>query len=981
MSKPKSLNFRFLGEHDDLLESWAAQAEGYVFEDPNAAIIKLRMLAEALAKLATTQLGFPADGDDRFLDALRFLQRRGAYTREIGDAFHSVRKAGNRAVHHAEGDKSGALRALRLTRNIAVWYHRAFSTDSRFRPGKFVPPPPPEDATEELEAELDSLRETLASERQRADAAAEAALMAESNTDAAARAAWTELRVAIELAEQTESDLALERSRFEDKLRALEAEIAESPEDAAKSLEAARAAGADLELDEVDARLLIDNQLRGAGWEANTAVISATRGVKPEEGRNMAIAEWPTSVGPADYVLFVGLEPVAAVEVKRSVRDLGAALVEAEDYANGMLGPDSQPRRTPVPFAFATNGGAFVEGFTSESGIRMRGVSPPSSQRSLHAWPSPDDLMVRAGNRPDPINVALDLRPHVKEAVEAALSATREHRRALVHIASGAGKSWAALGCVAALLSEPLDGPVLLLGHFPGSTVGDAEENCGPYDHEGLAHLLATGRVHLRDLVEFVANSEGQSHSASCRFGAVVVDECHPAALSSGAWRALPPEDRTSLWRQAIERVDAVRIGITATPESHASDLFGEAVFSYCHNAAIADGYLVPHAPPLELSFAPARARALQLNSLGTLGEANLADASPEFRPLVEDLGTHILQPNAERALADEIVARIDPWSEARALVIAASPRHADAVAAAIVDAVAERYGDQSTLRPIAIHGEPTTRAKLVDRFVDGSARIAVIDEATEPELGLETIELLAFARPIRSETSYSLALGTAARPAPGKTSFEVLHAFPRPSSLPALAPALRSGIPAELQLNGESALIDAAEFSSSGRLRFGRDGGAKEHLKRFRRLVEKEAEGEVLAGLSSGKPTRGDLRLITLFMSRSGFTAASLRFAANRRDGVDVDMGVVHWASAELRQRKPEALRDALREALDEARSRKRYTPAQRERITLLANAARRDGILDAKTPEVRAAGGWQLLDRFLDGTLGGLADELCGR
>lgn len=976
MSKPKSLNFRFLGEHDEILESWAAQAEGYVFEDPNAAIIKLRMLAEALAKLATTQLGFPADGDDRFLDALRFLQRRGAYTREIGDAFHAVRKAGNRAVHHAEGDQRGALQALRLTRNIAVWYHRAFSTDSRYKPGKFVPPPPPEDATEELEAELESLRSALSAERERADAASEAALVAETNTDASARAAWTELRVAIELAEQTESELSQERARFEDKLRALEVQIAESPKEAANALASARAAGADLELDEVDARLLIDNQLRGAGWEANTAVLSATRGVAPEAGRNLAIAEWPTTAGPADYVLFVGLEPVGTVEVKRSVRDLGAALVEAEDYANGLVSPDGSERSTPVPFAFATNGGAYVEGFTSESGIRVRGVSPASSVRSLHAWPSPDDLRARVGSRPDPINVALDLRPHVREAVDAAVAAAREGRRALVHIASGAGKSWAALGCVAGLLSEPLDGPVLLLGHFPS-----VENGAGPYDSASLSHLLGTGRVFRRDLVEFVAASEAEAESSDCRFGAVVVDECHPAALSSGAWRALPPADRTALWRQAIERVDAVRIGITATPETHAADLFGPPVFSYCHNTAIADGYLVPHAPPLELSFSPARARPLQLDTLGTLGEANFSDASPEFRPLAEDIGTHILQPRAERALADEIVSRVDPWSEGRALVIAASPRHADAVAAAIVDAVAERYGDQSTLRPIAIHGDPVTRAKLAKRFVDGSARIAVTDEATEPELSLETIELLAFARPIRSETSYSLALGTAARPSAGKTSFEVLHAFPRPASLPDLAPALRTGVPAELQLGGDSALVDPAEFKATGRLRFGRDGGAKEHLKRFKQTLEAEAESEVFAGLSSGKPTRGDVRLITLYLSRTGFTAPSLRFAANRHDGVDVEMGVLHWAAAELTGRKPEAARDALRDALDEARSRKQYTPAQRERISLLADAARRDGILDGETPEVRAAGGWPLLDRFLDGTLGGLAAELCGR
>jgi type I restriction enzyme R subunit len=47
-----------------------------------------------------------------------------------------------------------------------------------------------------------------------------------------------------------------------------------------------------------------------------------SQGARPEKHRNLAIAEWPTSSGPADYVLFVGLTPVAAVEAKRANKDV-----------------------------------------------------------------------------------------------------------------------------------------------------------------------------------------------------------------------------------------------------------------------------------------------------------------------------------------------------------------------------------------------------------------------------------------------------------------------------------------------------------------------------------------------------------------------------------------------------------------------------------------------------------------------------------
>ena len=47
---PASPNFGFLAEHDPLLVHYGSQAERYVFDDPNTALIKLRQFAEVLAK-------------------------------------------------------------------------------------------------------------------------------------------------------------------------------------------------------------------------------------------------------------------------------------------------------------------------------------------------------------------------------------------------------------------------------------------------------------------------------------------------------------------------------------------------------------------------------------------------------------------------------------------------------------------------------------------------------------------------------------------------------------------------------------------------------------------------------------------------------------------------------------------------------------------------------------------------------------------
>ena len=69
------------------------------------------------------------------------------------------------------------------------------------------------------------------------------------------------------------------------------------------------------------------------GWEANSQTIKYNKGTRPIKGRNLAIAEWPTESGPADYVLFVGLIPIAVVEAKRKNIDVSGSLQQAKRYS------------------------------------------------------------------------------------------------------------------------------------------------------------------------------------------------------------------------------------------------------------------------------------------------------------------------------------------------------------------------------------------------------------------------------------------------------------------------------------------------------------------------------------------------------------------------------------------------------------------------------------------------------------------------
>ena len=139
------------------------------------------------------------------------------------------------------------------------------------------------------------------------------------------------------------SEAEAAKAALELRLAAQQAETAAQPREAVTAfVVAANTAAAAVHLDEAETRKLIDQQLRQAGWVADSATLVYTQGARPEKNKNLAIAEWPTHSGPADYVLFVGLTPIAVGEAKRQNVDVSAALQQARRYSRGFtLSPEA----------------------------------------------------------------------------------------------------------------------------------------------------------------------------------------------------------------------------------------------------------------------------------------------------------------------------------------------------------------------------------------------------------------------------------------------------------------------------------------------------------------------------------------------------------------------------------------------------------------------------------------------------------------
>jgi len=118
----------------------------------------------------------------------------------------------------------------------------------------------------------------------------------------------TEARSFQQLAIAHEKRLKDERTAFDARLKAMQTEL-ENRQQLPQQLSASiQKATAQLSLNEELTRILIDQQLISAGWEADTEQLTYQKGARPEKGKNKAIAEWPTQgTQSADYVLFAGL--------------------------------------------------------------------------------------------------------------------------------------------------------------------------------------------------------------------------------------------------------------------------------------------------------------------------------------------------------------------------------------------------------------------------------------------------------------------------------------------------------------------------------------------------------------------------------------------------------------------------------------------------------------------------------------------------
>jgi type I restriction enzyme R subunit len=365
---------------------------------------------------------------------------------------------------------------------------------------------------------------------------------------------------------------------------------------------------------EQKARDEIDQLLAIAGWavqDKKKIDFSASLGV--------AVREYQTDVGPADYVLFVDKQAVGVIEAKPETWGEKITIVEdqSQGYANATLKwvNNSQPLR----FVYESTGviTRFTDG--NDPHPRSREVFNFHRPETLAKWVhEPKSLRARLQDFP-PLNTTGLRDCQITAITNLEESLKQDKPRALVQMATGSGKTFTAITSSYRLLREPVSANRILFLVDTKNLGEQAEQEFMSFlpndDNRKFTELYTVQRLKN----QFIAKDAQVCISTIQRMYSILrgepleesLEEQNPAEQFTRPKEPLPVvyNDKISpeffdviiidechrsiynLWRQVLEYFDAYLVGLTATPDNRTFGFFRKNVVSeYDHEKAVADG-------------------------------------------------------------------------------------------------------------------------------------------------------------------------------------------------------------------------------------------------------------------------------------------------------------------------------------------------------------------------------------------------------
>ena len=550
------------------------------------------------------------------------------------------------------------------------------------------------------------------------------------------------------------------------------------------------------------ARQQIDQKLALADWtlqDLKQLDLSVARGV--------AVREFPTDSGPADYVLFVDRMAVGVIEAKRDESGVSLTVTESQTERYAAANLKWRKDHTPLRFLFEATGQ--VIRFTDNAD------PAPRSREIFHCF-KPDTLADWLARPPLPSGAPSTLRRRLAEQMPALpeqnlrdcqvsavtgleKSLALNKPRALVHMATGAGKTFTAITSVYRLLKFGGAKRILFLvdtrnlgkqahqefmAYAPpddGRTFTElynVQRLSSPTIDPGAKVCISTiQRMYsilsgepIDESAEDVSLAEVQQTAKQAKvvrynpavpvesFDFIVIDECHRSIYNT--------------WKQVLDYFDASLIGLTATPDKRTFGFFNENIVAeYTYEQSVADGVNVGY--DVYEIVTEITQKGAELKAREWVDHRDRQTRKKRWRETEEntaytgrELDRSVVNPSQIRqviqAMKTAVETQIFPTRQEvpKTLIFAKTDSHADD----IIQIVREVYGQGNAFCRKVTYSEKDADSVLSSFRNDHHPRIAVTVDMIATGTDVKPLEVLLFMRDVRSKGYYEQMKGRGVR-------------------------------------------------------------------------------------------------------------------------------------------------------------------------------------------------------------------------
>jgi type I restriction enzyme, R subunit len=543
---------------------------------------------------------------------------------------------------------------------------------------------------------------------------------------------------------------------------------------------------------EQQARDKIDALLIQSGW-----VIQSKNEINFSAGLGVAVREYQTDVGPADYILFVDGHPVGVIEAKKE--EEGMRIDNATDqgigYATSKL---KYFDNEPLPFVYASNGLMTHTIDLRDPLPRSREVFTFHRPETLKKWQT-QSKSLRTRLHDLPVLSPQGLRDCQFNAISNLENSFRQNRpRALIQMATGSGKTYTAITSIYRLLKHCDAKRILFL--VDTRNLGEQAEQefqrfipsddnrkfTELYNVQRLnsKYISPTNQVCISTIQRLYSILKGEDIADDAEdispydaylpkepvpvaynpkvpiefFDFIVVDECHRSIYN--------------LWKQVLDYFDAFLIGLTATPDKRTFGFFHQNVVSeYSHEEAVADGvnvgyevYLIETEITKNGAKINAREHVEKRDRLTRHKRWEQLDEDLEYSP--NQLDKDVVNESVIRAIVKtykEKLPEIFPHRKEipKTLIFAKDDSHAND----IIQIVREEFGEGNDFcKKVTYKAEEDPKSILANFRNAYYPRIAVTVDMIATGTDVKPLECLIFMRDVRSRNYFEQMKGRGTR-------------------------------------------------------------------------------------------------------------------------------------------------------------------------------------------------------------------------